>query len=90
MTPAHSWVSCSAQHPGSQITMQTMADLQGIYRRGIATRQAGKDFDDNPFYSSSGSLEEWHECASSWADGWLDEDAGRDKAVQARFRVWLW
>lgn len=70
--------------------MQTMADLKGIFCRGVAARQAGKGFDENPFYQSSGSLEEWHECASAWADGWLTEDAGRDQPVANRFLVRFW
>jgi hypothetical protein len=70
--------------------VQTMADLKGIFRRGVAARHAGNGFDEIPFNCASGSFEEWHECANAWADWWLSEDAGREEEMQARFRVQFW
>lgn len=58
------------------------SDREGIVRRGIAARQAGLGYFENPFLlDSSGSLGEWFEVCSAWAEGWLREDAGRDENV---------
>lgn len=57
------------------------SDFEGIYKRGIAARQAGVSFYENPFYFASGSLEEWFECCSAWSAGWIKEDAGRDQGL---------
>lgn len=66
------------------------SDIDGIFARGVAARQAGKTFDENPFYFASGSLEEWFECCAAWSAGWVKEDAGRDHALAARLRQRVW
>ncbi len=66
------------------------SDMEGIEARGVAARQAGKSFYENPFYFASGSLEEWFECCAAWSAGWLKEDAGRDEAIARKSYQMYW
>lgn len=66
------------------------SDLEGIFKRGVAARQAGASFYDNPFYFASGSLEEWSECCGAWSAGWIKEDAGRDEVLARRLLQKNW
>ena len=71
-------------------------DLAGIHQRGRDAQRAGSSFHENPIYSAKvpintpESLIDWHNCCLAWASGWLAEDAGRDKAMQALLKVKYW
>jgi hypothetical protein len=72
-----------------------VSDLQGIRRRGIADQRAGVSYLANPFFESRitddpAALLEWHDVCCAWAAGWLEEDAGRDMAIQGLIRVHPW
>jgi hypothetical protein len=71
------------------------SDIEGIRRRGRADRRAGMSYFANPFFEAEvrpgpAAMLEWHDVCCAWASGWLEEDAGRDKAIQGLMRVHPW
>ena len=64
------------------------SDAEGIQHQGRQDRFAGLAFFDNPMFAADVPLDtpeqlfEWNDCCLAWAQGWLAEDAGRDRAVQ--------
>lgn len=72
------------------------ADRLKLFEQGKAARRAERDFHDNPVYVAPGNvvssqaLLDWHDRCLAWSAGWLEEDAGRDRAVQQLLAVAWW
>lgn len=72
------------------------SDLDGITARGVAARQAGASFHDNPFYFSTvpvntpEQFDAWAGLCMAWSAGWLKEDAGRDKQLFRMMSMKCW
>lgn len=63
--------------------------LAEIRDRGVQARRMGVPyFGTNPFVADNSirDFDLWAAKASAWWAGWLQEDRGRDEAVQARVR----
>ena len=72
------------------------SDIEGVKRRGRLYRAAGLVFGENPFYMADVPLNtpeqlfSWNDMCLAWASGSLDEDAGRDVALQSLLRLrWM-
>jgi hypothetical protein len=78
-----------------ELAMQT-AEIEGIKAKGVAGRMTGLSFHDNQQYfmdvpvETTEQFSDWLECSAAWAAGWLEQDAGRDKAMQSMFKVRYW
>lgn len=72
------------------------SDLEGVVGRGVAARQAGASFYDNPFYFSTvptdtpEGFDAWCQLSMAWSTGWLKEDAGRDPHMARMLTMRSW